>query len=141
VIGEYERAFYGNQLASMAPLFEHYGITLWMPETGGPVDWHGEDHEEMMLALGLSSKREITRTRIRVMTAMAAQTLEQGRYLGGLPPYGYRLADAGPHPNKVHAAWGDGPTGWNPTLRRHRCWRGCSAGGWPGTAPRGSPGL
>ena len=31
VIGEYERAFYGNQFASMAPLFEHYGIQLWMP--------------------------------------------------------------------------------------------------------------
>ncbi len=59
-----------------------------------------------MLALGLSSKREITRTRIRVRAAMAAQTREQGRYLGGRPPYGYRLADAGPHPNKAHAAWG-----------------------------------
>ena len=59
-----------------------------------------------MVALGLSSKREITRTRVRVRTAMAAQTLEQGRYLGGRPPYGYRLADAGPHPNKAHAAWG-----------------------------------
>ena len=106
VIGEYERAFYGSQYASMAPLFEHYGVQLWMPEVGGRVDWHAEDHEETMLALGLSSKREITRTRIRVRTAMAAQTLEQGRYLGGRPPYGYRLADAGPHPNKAHAAWG-----------------------------------
>ena len=70
------------------------------------VDWHAEDHEQTMLALGLSSKREITRTRIRVRTAMATQTREQGRYLGGLPPYGYRLGDAGPHPNKAHAAWG-----------------------------------
>jgi hypothetical protein len=70
------------------------------------VDWHGEDHEQTMVALGLSSKREIMRTRVRVRTAMAAQTLEQGRYLGGRPPYGYRLADAGPHPNKAHAAWG-----------------------------------
>jgi site-specific DNA recombinase len=26
--------------------------------------------------------------------------------LGGRPPYGYRLADAGQHPNKAHAAWG-----------------------------------
>ena len=59
-----------------------------------------------MLALGFQSKREIARTRIRVRTAMATQTREQGRYLGGRPPYGYRLADAGPHPNKVHAAWG-----------------------------------
>ena len=37
---------------------------------------------------------------------MAAQTREQDRYLGGRPPYGYRLVDAGPHPNKAHAAWG-----------------------------------
>jgi site-specific DNA recombinase len=59
-----------------------------------------------MLALGYQSKREITPTRIRVRTAMATQTREQGRYLGGRPPYGYRLADAGPHPNKAHAAWG-----------------------------------
>ncbi len=108
VIGEYERAFYGSQYASMAPLFEHYGVSLWMPEVGGRVDWHAEDHEQTMLALGLSSKREITRTRtrirVRVRTAMAAQTREQGRYLGGLLLNGYRLADAGPHPNKAHAA-------------------------------------
>jgi site-specific DNA recombinase len=106
VIGEYERAFYGSQYASMAPLFEHYGIALWMPGVGGRVDWHAEDHEQTTLALGLSSKREITRTRIRVRTAMAAQTREQGRYLGGRPPYGYRLGDAGPHRNKAPAAWG-----------------------------------
>ena len=36
---------------------------------------------------------------------MVAQTREQGRYLGR-PPYEYRLGDAGPHPNKAHAAWG-----------------------------------
>jgi hypothetical protein len=47
---------------------------------------------------------EITRTGTRVRTAMAART-RQGRYLGGRPPYGYRLAEAGPHPNKAHAAW------------------------------------
>ncbi len=106
VIGEYERAFYGSQYALMAPLFEHYGVQLWMPEAGGRVNFHAEGDEQMMLALGVQSKREITRTRIRVRTAMAAQAREQGRYLGGRPPYGYRLADAGPHPNKAHAAWG-----------------------------------
>ncbi|MFY9931674.1 MAG: recombinase family protein [Streptosporangiaceae bacterium] len=37
---------------------------------------------------------------------MAAQTLEQGRYLGGRPSYGCRLADAGPNPDKARAAWG-----------------------------------
>ena len=106
VIGEYERAFYGGQYAAMAPLFEHYGVQLWTPEVGGRVDAGAEDHEQTMLALGFQSKREITRTRIRVRTAMATQTREQGRFLGGRPLYGYKLADAGPHPNKAHAAWG-----------------------------------
>jgi site-specific DNA recombinase len=106
VIGEYERAFYGSQYAAMAPLFEHYGVQLWMPEAGGQVDYASEHDEHAMTILGLSSKREVTRTSIRVRTAMAVQVREQGRYLGGRPPYGYRLADAGPHPNKAHAAWG-----------------------------------
>jgi DNA invertase Pin-like site-specific DNA recombinase len=106
VIGEYERAFYGGQYAAMAPLFEHYGVQLWMPETGGRVDFASEHDERVMTVLGLSTKREVTRTSIRVRTAMATQTREQGRYLGGRPPYGYRLADAGPHPNKMHASWG-----------------------------------
>ena len=106
VVGEYERAFYGSQYALMAPLFEHYGVQLWMPEAGGRVDFASEHDEQAMTVLGLSSKREVTRTSIRVRAAMAVQTREQGRYLGGRPPYGYRLADAGPHPNKAHAAWG-----------------------------------
>jgi site-specific DNA recombinase len=90
----------------MAPLFEHYGVQLWLPEAGGRVDFSSEHDERTMTVLGLSSKREIVRTSIRVRTAMAVQTRNQGRYLGGRPPYGFQLADAGPHPNKVHAAWG-----------------------------------
>ena len=85
VIGEYERAFYGSQYAAMAPLFEHYGVQLWMPEAGGRVDFGSEHDEETMTHLGLSSKREVTRTSIRVRTAMAVQVREQGRYLGGRP--------------------------------------------------------
>ncbi|WP_207934757.1 hypothetical protein [Actinomadura sp. KC06] len=72
VVGEYERAFYRNQFALMAPPFERYGVQLWMPETAGPVDFTAETHEQLMFNLGIQSKREITRTRIRVSTAMAA---------------------------------------------------------------------
>jgi len=97
VVGEYERAFYGAQYSLMAPLFEHYGVQLWTPEAAGRVDFQAGPDEQLMLALGWQSKREITRTRIRVRAAMAAQTREQGRYLGGRPPFGYQLADAGPH--------------------------------------------
>ena len=120
VVGEYERAFYGTQYALMAPLFEHYGVQLSMPEAGGMVDFQAEGHEEMMIGLGIQPKREITRTRIRVRTAMAAQTREQGRYLGGRPPYGYRLADAGPHPNRRTPRGDGGPGGWNPTRKPPR---------------------
>jgi site-specific DNA recombinase len=63
VIGAYERAFCGGQYAPMARLFEHYGIQLWTPEVGGRIDFGAESHEQMMLALGWQSKREITRTR------------------------------------------------------------------------------
>ncbi len=37
---------------------------------------------------------------------MAALAETQGRYLGGRPPYGYLLIDAGPHPNPAKAADG-----------------------------------
>ncbi len=52
------------------------------------------------------SKREIARARIRVRSAMTVQTRDQGRYLGGRPPYGYRLVDARPHPNRALARRG-----------------------------------
>jgi len=49
----------------MGPLFEHYGIQLWTPEVSARIDFHAEDHEQTMLALGLQSKREIAGTRLR----------------------------------------------------------------------------
>ena len=124
------------------PYFCHpvYGVQLWMPEAGGRVDYASEHDERAMTVLGLSSKREITRTSIRVRTAMAAQTREQGRYLGGRPPHGYRLADAGPHPNKAHAAWGPALTGWSPTRRRCMSCGGFSRSGSRTIRWRGSRG-
>jgi site-specific DNA recombinase len=140
VAGEYERAFYGSQYAAMAPLFEHYGLGLWMPEAGGRVDFASEHDEQTMTHLGLSSKREVTRTSIRVRTAMAVQVREQGRYLGGRPPYGYRLGDAGPHPNKAHAAWAPVPAASNPTRRPRISSGGSSPGGWRAIRWHGSRG-
>jgi site-specific DNA recombinase len=130
VAGEYERAFYGSQYAAMAPLFEHYGVQLWMPEAGGRVDFASEHDEQTMTHLGLSSKREVTRTSIRVRTAMAVQGREQGQYLGGRPPYGYRLGDAGPTRTKHTQPGAAVPAASNPTRKPRISSGGSSPDGW-----------
>jgi DNA invertase Pin-like site-specific DNA recombinase len=60
----------------------------------------------VMTLFGGMSKGERSRIRTRVRSAMAAQAATQGRFLGGRPPYGYRLADAGPHPHPGKATLG-----------------------------------
>jgi DNA invertase Pin-like site-specific DNA recombinase len=106
VIGEPHRAFYGNQYGLTFPLFEHYEVALWVPEVGGPIDPKNEAHDLVMSVFGGMSKGERNRIKIRVRTAMGAQAKDEGRFLGGRPPYGYMLADAGPHPNPAKAADG-----------------------------------
>jgi site-specific DNA recombinase len=106
VIGEPQRAFYGNQYGLTFPVFVHYNVQLWVPEVGGVIDPESEAHDLVMSVFGGMSKAERTRIKIRVRSAMAAQAQVEGRYLGGRPPYGYRVVDAGPHPNPAKAAQG-----------------------------------
>ncbi|GAC1602031.1 MAG: recombinase family protein [Acidimicrobiales bacterium] len=106
VVGEPQRAFYGNQFGLTFPVFVHYGIELWVPEVGGRIDPGSDAHDLVMNLYGGMSKGERNRIKIRVRTAMAAQAAIEGRFLGGRPPYGYQLADAGPHPNPSKAAIG-----------------------------------
>jgi DNA invertase Pin-like site-specific DNA recombinase len=105
VIGEPQRAFSGNQFSLTFPLFVHHHVGLWVPEVGGAVDPDSEAHDLVMTLFGGMSKGERNRIRTRVRTAMRAQA-QEGRFLGGRPPYGYRLADAGPHPNPEKARIG-----------------------------------
>ena len=106
VIGEPHRAFYGNQFGLTFPVLTHYGVELWVPEVGGRVDPGSEAHDLVMSLFGGLSKGERMRIKMRVRTAMASQAAIEGRFLGGRPPYGYQLADAGPHPNPGKAAVG-----------------------------------
>ncbi|MEW1778722.1 recombinase family protein [Streptomyces sp. NPDC086777] len=106
VIGEPQRTFYGNQFGNTFPVFVHFRIPLWVPEIGGPIGPDNEAHDLVMSVFGGMSKGERNRIKIRVRTAMSSQAQLQGRYLGGRPPYGYRIADAGPHPSPSKAAAG-----------------------------------
>jgi hypothetical protein len=106
VVGEYERAFYGDQFREVVAQLNAAGVQVWLPEADGPVELDSPVHEALMVLLGAQAQREVVRARHRVLAAMRVQTRVQGRFLGGRPPYGYRLADAGPHPNAVHARWG-----------------------------------
>ncbi|WP_415361206.1 recombinase family protein [Saccharothrix sp. BKS2] len=107
VVGEYERAFLdGAQVRELRAVLERFGVRLWLPEAEGPVDFDNPAHEALLSLLAARSQTEVMRSRHRVVTAMRMQTVEQGRYLGGRPPYGYRLVDAGPHPNRALARRG-----------------------------------
>jgi site-specific DNA recombinase len=106
VIGEPARAFYGPQFALTFPVLTHYGVGLWVPEVGGAVDPGSEAHDLVMTLFGGMSKGERARIQMRVRTAMSALAQDTSRYLGGRPPYGYRLVDAGAHPNPAKANLG-----------------------------------
>lgn len=106
VIGEFARAFCADQFTRVLLVFDPHAVPVWLPEFDGPVDGDDPAHQALMMLLGADSRREVQRSRYRVSAAMAVQACEQGRYLGGRPPYGYRLVDAGPHPNRAHARWG-----------------------------------
>lgn len=106
VVGEYERAFCGRQLMDLIPVLDRCGVGLWLPEVGSVVDFTDPVRRALVTMLGSQSKREVAWARFRVLAAMEAQVREQGRYLGGRPPYGYVLVDAGAHPNREHAGWG-----------------------------------
>jgi site-specific DNA recombinase len=106
VVGEPARAFYGNQFSLTFSVIDHYGVELWVPEVGGRVDPGSEAHEMLMSVFGGMSKGERTRIKMRVQAAMSDMAEREGRFLGGRPPYGYRLANLGPHPNPEKAAAG-----------------------------------
>ncbi len=106
MFGEYARAFYGSQETYLAPVVAPVRGAAVLREVDGPVDLDSPVHQALLLLLGAQSKLEVQRCRFRTTVAMQAQAREQGRHLGGRPPYGYRLADAGPHPNRTDAAYG-----------------------------------
>jgi site-specific DNA recombinase len=107
VVGEFTRAFGAPiQYSTTFPLLQHFGIELWLPEIGGRVDFSSATTEMLLGMLGGTSKQERDLIRVRVRDGMTVLAERGGRHLGGRPPYGYRLADAGEHPNAKKRALG-----------------------------------
>jgi len=99
VVGSHERAFYGNQFTLMVSVFEYHGVQLWLPEVGGRLDPSISSLQELGVLLGIVSQREVVRARRRTVGSMSVQVREQGRFMGGRPPYGFVLKPSRPHPN------------------------------------------
>lgn len=106
VVGEATRCWFSNQFSLTWPKFDRYGVSLWVPSLGGRFDPENTVHDMAMTITGGLSKSERQHVQKRVRAAMAAQVLIDGRYQGGRPPYGYLVADAGPHPHPRKAQEG-----------------------------------
>jgi hypothetical protein len=59
VVGEYERAFTGQQLDQLAPILRRHQVALWLPETYGPVDLDNPRQLALLDLLGVRSHREM----------------------------------------------------------------------------------
>lgn len=106
VVGEGTRCWFGNQFSLVAPRLAAYGVSLWVPELGGRFDDRNPSHKMLMSLLGGMSESERQHVQARVRSAMDVQVVNEGRHQGGRPPYGYRVVDAGPHPNPRKSAEG-----------------------------------
>lgn len=58
LIGEPHCAFSGNQFDLTVLMFVHYGVCMWVPEFGGPIDPNNEAHDLVMSVVGGMSKGE-----------------------------------------------------------------------------------
>lgn len=58
VIGEFERAFCGNQLQQLLPCLQQHDLTLWLPEAHGPIDTANPTHQALLLLLGHQAQRD-----------------------------------------------------------------------------------
>jgi hypothetical protein len=70
-----------NQFGLTFALFTHYGVTLWVPEVGGPLDSDNEAHDLVTSVFGGMSKGERNRIKVRVRTA---RRTEAGRLRGAV---------------------------------------------------------
>jgi hypothetical protein len=109
VVGEFERAFAGDEAPVLIALLESFGVRVWLPEARGPIDLAEPEHRALLRMLGHRSEYEVLRNRFRTGAAMAVQVRERGRNLGGR--------------RRTGIGW------WMPVRIRSRCMRRGVGGG------------
>jgi site-specific DNA recombinase len=92
VVGEAKRVFASSQLEDVQYVLARAGVELWIPELGGRYDDSNLSHRMMLAFEGIIGKNESDTVRRRVRESMRsiAKSADR-RWLGGTPPYGYRL--------------------------------------------------
>lgn len=85
VVGEYERAFYGDQFREVVARLAAVGVQMWLPEAGGLVELDSPVHQALMVLLGAQAQREVVHARRRVIAAMRVQARVQGPVPGRSP--------------------------------------------------------
>jgi site-specific DNA recombinase len=88
VVGEPHRAFYGNQYGLTFPLFEHYGVPLWVPEVGGAIDPRNEAHDLVMSVFGGMARASGTGSRSVSRLPWAPRRKKKAGSLAGARPTG-----------------------------------------------------
>lgn len=106
VVGEGKRCFYGSQFSDVGPMLVDRSIPLYVKDVGGRYNPANAMHDILMSLAGGMGKDERETTRVRVSTSMEVQTVNEGRYQGGRPPYGYKAEPFRPHPHPGKAAEG-----------------------------------
>jgi len=141
VIGEYERAFYGNQYALMARYLSitasRSGCRRWAGEWTGTLKttrrpcsrWACRRSGRLPGRGSGSAPRWLPRPWSRAVTWAGARRT------------GTSLVMPGRTRTRPTPRGGAGRTGWSRTRKQRTSCGGCSRSGWPGAAPRGSPVL
>jgi DNA invertase Pin-like site-specific DNA recombinase len=109
VVGEVKRVFSGSQLEDVYPLLERRGVELWIPEIGGRYDGANLGHRLLLALEGIMGKNESDTIRGRVRDSMSAiaERADDKRWLGGTPPFGFKLVSL---PGSVRKGFGKADT-------------------------------
>lgn len=134
VIGEPQRAFYGSQFGMTFPVFVHYGVGLWVPEVGGPIDPGSDAHDLVMALYGGMSKGERNRIKIRVRSAMPPRPNWKAGTSAAGHPTGTGWPTPGHTPTRARPPKANGCTSSSPTRSPPRSWNASS----PNTSPAGA---